>query len=230
MSRVPSVLGIGCHPSKILPSLTAYGSAWESALQYNKVSMYQTGTLFWAAPLTGLTAYINGTALNIPTGQCMVDPDNVDPIAVFDTGIPYIFGRVDVINKFYGAYGIGPSADGQCRRCLTSQNDQRLKLPFLPRLCSLLDAHQHDHLAWLADVSYSSTRCHLCIKIRSKSKVLYWCSSSERRSTKGGLVSYIYYIASQCMASESAYQAFSVRPSCAMCTRSYHTIESTPRD
>lgn len=135
MSRIPSVLGIGCHPSELLPSITEYGSAWESALQYNKVSMYETGTLFWAAPLTGLTAYVNGAAVDIPTGQPMVDSDSVDPIAVFDTGIPYIFGRVDVINAFYGAYGIGPGTDGQCRPYLSSEWPTADIPPFAQTMC-----------------------------------------------------------------------------------------------
>jgi len=131
MSRVPSVLGIGRHPSEILPNITAYGSAWESALQFNRVIMYEAGTLFWAAPLTGITAYVNGTAVNIPVGASAINPDSVYPVAVFDTGTPYIFGPVDIINALYGAYGIGPGTNGQCRYRLTSHNVLSLKLIFL---------------------------------------------------------------------------------------------------
>jgi hypothetical protein len=130
MSRVPSVLGIGRHPSDILPDITMYGNKWESALQFDKVSMYQTGTLFWATPLTAITVYVNGTAANITTGASQVNLNSVDPIAVLDTGIPYIFGRVNVINAIYGAYGIDPGADGQCRSCSAPLIDSQPTTPF----------------------------------------------------------------------------------------------------
>ena len=146
MSQVPSVLGVGHHPSEILSNITAHGNAWESALQFSRVSMYQAGTLFWAAPLTRLTAYVNGTAVDIPIGQSMVDTDSVYPIAVFDTGIPYIFGRVDIINAFYGAYGIGPGTDGQCTDLPYPPQNTFPLTSLLLRLRAMLDAHQHDHL------------------------------------------------------------------------------------
>lgn len=114
MARVPSLLGVGQHPTSVLPSLTPLGEDWNSALQYNEVSEYQVGTRFWAVPVTGLTAYVNGSAIDIPVGESIANPNIVDPIGVLDTGIPFIFGRTDVINAFYGAYGIEPGTDGSC--------------------------------------------------------------------------------------------------------------------
>lgn len=115
MDRVPSILGIGAHPTNVLGNITASGSNWLNDLEYNEVSEYQVGTLFWALPVTGITAYVNGSALDIPLGRSLADPNIIDPIGVLDTGVPFIFGRTTLVDAFYGAYGIGPGSDGICK-------------------------------------------------------------------------------------------------------------------
>lgn len=114
ISRVPSILGIGRHPTHLLPNISLFGNSWESALQFSKVVEYQAGTLFWSISVTGLTAYVNGTSVDIEIGQSSADVNAVNPIGILDTGTPFIFARVDVVNAFYGTYGFGPASDGLC--------------------------------------------------------------------------------------------------------------------
>lgn len=114
--RIPSLLGVGRHPAKILPSIasTPPGSSWRTSLTFNKVVEYEAGALFWSTSVTGLTAYVNGSAVPIDVGTSDADPNAVHPVGVLDTGIPFIFASAGIVNAFYGAYGIGPGSDGSC--------------------------------------------------------------------------------------------------------------------
>ncbi len=104
-SAVPSLLGIGRHPSQLVPD--------PSQIMYSTVVPQNNSILFWEVQVRAITLYVNGSALSVNID----DPrsGNVFPTAVLDSGVPFIFASTNVANGIYGALGIGPAADGQCK-------------------------------------------------------------------------------------------------------------------
>ncbi len=103
-SDPPSLLGIGRHPPDLVPD--------PSKINYSTVVSAHQGTLFWGLQVRAITVYINGTAMPVQIGQ--LKSGNVFPVAVLDSGVPFILAATDIANGIYGALGIGPGADGQC--------------------------------------------------------------------------------------------------------------------
>ncbi|KAF8315667.1 acid protease [Clavulina sp. PMI_390] len=113
VTRIPSMLGIGKQPVDLLPSITGLpNNSWTEVLEFNRVVDYSAGSLFWTSAVTGITAYINGTSIPIPVGNSVADPNAIMPVAILDTGSPFIFASSAIVDAFYGAYGIGPGSDG----------------------------------------------------------------------------------------------------------------------
>ncbi|KAF9521205.1 hypothetical protein BS47DRAFT_1335325 [Hydnum rufescens UP504] len=102
--RIPSLLGIGMHPLDVIPDPTE--------VIFTTVAAYPMGTLLWSIPVTNFSVYVNGVGANIPLGRSKANPNNAFPMAVLDTGVPFIFARSDVTNAVYGAYGVSPATDG----------------------------------------------------------------------------------------------------------------------
>ncbi|KAH8984279.1 aspartic peptidase domain-containing protein [Lactarius hatsudake] len=102
-SAVPSLLGIGRHPSELIPD--------PSKIQYSTLVSESQGILFWEAEVRAITVYVNGTALPVELGHSK--SGNVFPVAVLDSGVPFILAATNIANGIYGALGIGPAADGQ---------------------------------------------------------------------------------------------------------------------
>ncbi|KAH9015762.1 aspartic peptidase domain-containing protein [Lactarius deliciosus] len=102
-SAVPSLLGIGRHPSELVPD--------PSKIQYSTLVSEHQGILFWEAEVRAITVYVNGTMLPVELGHSR--SGNVFPVAVLDSGVPFILAATNIANGIYGALGIGPAADGQ---------------------------------------------------------------------------------------------------------------------
>ncbi|KAH9015049.1 aspartic peptidase domain-containing protein [Lactarius pseudohatsudake] len=102
-SAVPSLLGIGRHPSELVPD--------PSKIQYSTLVSDHQGILFWEAEVRAITVYVNGTTLPVELGHSR--SGNVFPVAVLDSGVPFILAATNIANGIYGALGIGPAADGQ---------------------------------------------------------------------------------------------------------------------
>ena len=102
--RLPSLLGIGRHPSTIVPD--------PSKVAYSTIVSDHEGTLLWKAYVQAITVYVDGAAkpVVIPMGV----QGTPFPVAVLDTGAPLIITTSAIANGIYGALGIGPAADGQC--------------------------------------------------------------------------------------------------------------------
>lgn len=108
-TAVPSMLGIGRHPSELVPD--------PSKIQYSTPVQDRQGTLFWEVEVLAVTIYLNGTAMPIKLGQSR--SGNVFPTAILDSGVPFILATSAIANGIYGALGIEPSTDGQCRNLVT---------------------------------------------------------------------------------------------------------------
>ncbi|KAI9450603.1 acid protease [Lactarius psammicola] len=100
---VPSLLGIGQHPAELVPD--------PSKIRYSTLVSEHQGILFWEVEVHAITIYVNGTALPVELGHSR--SGNVFPVAVLDSGVPFILAATSIANGIYGALGIGPAADGQ---------------------------------------------------------------------------------------------------------------------
>jgi hypothetical protein len=175
MDRVPSVFGIGQHPSDVLSSISLVGADWSSSLTFNGVSEFRSGALLWALPVTALTIYINGSSVEIPIGMSIANPNNVNPMGILDTGVPFVFARRPIVNAFFGAYGIGPGTDGSCwfpQSYMLASGACSFKCGYVDRLCALYHSYQYVDISWLSNVSSPSTRCDVRLANRSRSVIL----------------------------------------------------------
>ena len=103
-SQVPAVLGIGRHPSALVPD--------PSKVQYSSLVSNRPGILFWKATIRAITVYVNGEVKPIPVGRSA--SGGVFPTAVLDSGVPLILTTSTIANAIYGALGIHPASDGKC--------------------------------------------------------------------------------------------------------------------
>ena len=73
----------------------------------------QNGSYLWKADIAAITVYVDGAPkpIVLPRGL----KGTPFPVAVLDSGVPVIFTTSNIANGIYGALGIGPGADGQCR-------------------------------------------------------------------------------------------------------------------
>jgi hypothetical protein len=99
------MLGIGRHPSELVPD--------PSKIQYSTLVQEREGILFWEVEVPAITIYLNGTATPIQLGHSR--SGNVYPTAILDSGVPFILTTSAIANGIYGALGIEPATDGQCR-------------------------------------------------------------------------------------------------------------------
>ncbi|CAE6470311.1 unnamed protein product [Rhizoctonia solani] len=112
-SGTPSLLSIGRHPSKVVsdPSKILYSSI--------------TDGTHWRLPITEISAWVVGDyndtsqAYNAQgrryiqmTGSTVSGSHSIWPLATIDTGGAHIISTRALANAFWGAFGIGPAADG----------------------------------------------------------------------------------------------------------------------
>ncbi|KAK7684268.1 hypothetical protein QCA50_012592 [Cerrena zonata] len=106
LNKIPSLLGISCHPLGIVsdPSQSKY-----AALQNE-----QSGDFYWKAGISALTVYVNREAKPVWLTSASASGGPIgQPTAVVDSGMPIILATPDIMNGIYGALGIGPGSDGQ---------------------------------------------------------------------------------------------------------------------
>lgn len=106
-STIPSQLGIGRHPSQLVPD--------PSRINYSTLvqNPQGAGNIFWEVQVSAITIYVNGSSNSIKLGASR--SGNALPTAVLDSGVPLILATSNIANGIYGALGIGPAADGQCK-------------------------------------------------------------------------------------------------------------------
>lgn len=102
--RLPSLLGIGRHPANVVPD--------PSLIEYDLIISDNPGDLFWKADLTAITVYKDGVAKSVTMPRGVKGTPY--PVAVLDSGVPYILTTSEIANGIYGALDIGPAADGHC--------------------------------------------------------------------------------------------------------------------
>ncbi|EJF56337.1 hypothetical protein DICSQDRAFT_174971 [Dichomitus squalens LYAD-421 SS1] len=101
--RVPSVLGIGRHPSKLVSD--------PNKIEYASVVSSNVGATFWQARVTAITVYVDDKPLPISLPHSVV-PGASAPSAILDSGVPLIVTTTQIADAIYGALGVGPANDG----------------------------------------------------------------------------------------------------------------------
>lgn len=104
-TQIPSLLGIGQHPPQIVDD--------PSRIQYSTVVSDPTATLFWKASVRGITVYVDGEPRRVDIGHS--NTGGAFPIAVIDSGVPFILTSSKVANAIYGAIDVHPAQDGSCK-------------------------------------------------------------------------------------------------------------------
>ncbi|CAE6417751.1 unnamed protein product [Rhizoctonia solani] len=112
-SGTPSLLSIGRHPSKVVPD--------PSKILYSSI----TDGTHWRLPITEISAWLVGDYNNTAqaydaqprryiqlTGSTVSGSHSIWPLATIDTGGAHIISTRALANAFWGAFGIGPAADG----------------------------------------------------------------------------------------------------------------------
>lgn len=107
--QIPSLLGIGRHPSSIVPD--------PSQVRYSSLVGDQRGVLFWKVNVRAITVYVDGYPRAVSMGRSV--SGGVFPTATLDSGAPLILTTSTIANAIYGAIGINPANDGLCA-CFSS--------------------------------------------------------------------------------------------------------------
>ena len=107
--RIPSLLGIGKHPpTTVIPD--------PSKIEYDTLVVDSSGLgpYFWEAELKEIAVWVDGVRKIIDFGPNTANP-GASPTAVVDSGMPVILASQNIANGIYGALGIGPASDGNCK-------------------------------------------------------------------------------------------------------------------
>jgi hypothetical protein len=132
--QIPSLLGIGQHPSQIVTDPTR--------ILYGPLVSEQEGVLFWKTVVQAITVYVNGQRK--PVVLSHFAQDSIYTTATLDSGVPLILTTSAIANGIYGAIGINPASDGQCKY-LTRSKSTLHQIPLSVRLCSVHSTSQHDN-------------------------------------------------------------------------------------
>lgn len=126
---VPSVLGIGRHPSGLVPdpSRVMYEMLYGGGIN---------GPLFWKGSVRAITVYTDAARLPIDLG---LGVSGIFPTGVLDTGVPVILSTKTLADAIYGALGVQQGSDGTCTFLLLSELILFL-LVKRRRLCSVSDS------------------------------------------------------------------------------------------
>jgi len=104
-SKIPSLLGIGRHPTDHVPD--------PSKVHYSNIVSQGNGDTFWKFSVTAITVYVDGVRKDVNTGPSI--SGSGFPTAILDTGVPVILTTSAIANGIYGALDIHPAQDNNCK-------------------------------------------------------------------------------------------------------------------
>ncbi|KAJ7583520.1 aspartic peptidase domain-containing protein [Mycena floridula] len=120
-SKIPSLLGIGRHPSGHLTLPDSLGGSSATiggaAVNYHRpLESLNEQELFWKVAVTSVSVWVNSVEMPVALTQTSGVAGGVAGgpglTAVLDTGLPVIIMSSAMTNGIYGALGIGPASDG----------------------------------------------------------------------------------------------------------------------
>ncbi|KAH9915095.1 aspartic peptidase domain-containing protein [Fomitopsis serialis] len=125
---VPSVLGVGLHPSELVPD--------PSKVEYRDLVTNYNYDQFWATSVRDITVWVDGKAKVIALGDSTSGATY--PTAVLDSGTPVILASPVIASGIYAALGMTAASDGTYYiPCTTPINmtitlDDRTQIPLHP--------------------------------------------------------------------------------------------------
>jgi hypothetical protein len=84
---------------------------------YSTIVSDPLGNLFWKSNVEAITVYVDGVPKPITLGASATGGPFLT--ATLDTGVPFILTTTPIANGIYGALGISPASDGQCKFLLS---------------------------------------------------------------------------------------------------------------
>ncbi|ESK96523.1 aspartic peptidase a1 [Moniliophthora roreri MCA 2997] len=141
--RIPSLLGIGRHPSKsAIPAIGGDGQKVQYATPLPSVNDrgISVGTLFWKSSIKDVTVWVDNQPRPVKLARSGLGATGGGsyPTAVLDSGVPLILSTRAIADAIYGAIGISPASDGMyyvdCKTPLnlTITLDDRSPIPLHP--------------------------------------------------------------------------------------------------
>lgn len=112
LQRLPSDGGIG-------DSVITFGAqdpnyvSDQSKIRYQAVVPGSDGIQrHWNAYISDIIVGFNNTQTHLSPGTSSIASNSLTPVAVLDSGAGLNYGPANALNAIYGAFGIGPAADG----------------------------------------------------------------------------------------------------------------------
>ena len=113
-STIPSLFGIGKHPSTDQVPQIGNGSNVQYRTPFASLTTAGTsaGFLFWKSAIQDITVWVNGQPKTIALQESSHESY---PSAILDTGTPIILSTKVIADAIYGAIGVSPASDGNCK-------------------------------------------------------------------------------------------------------------------
>ncbi|KAJ3771179.1 acid protease [Lentinula raphanica] len=136
-SKIPSLFGIGRHPSQSQVSQIGSGEnvQYSTPLASLTSTGISAGNLFWKTAINDITVWVDGQARVVSLQKNFYEST---PTAILDTGVPVILSSKNIADAIYGAIGVSPAQDGNYYvSCTTPLNltitlDNRLPISVHP--------------------------------------------------------------------------------------------------
>ncbi|KAJ3881652.1 aspartic peptidase domain-containing protein [Lentinula edodes] len=136
-STIPSLFGIGKHPSQSQVPQIGSGEDVQYSIPFASLTStgISAGYLFWKAGIADITVWVDGQAKPVTLQKSSYE---ASPTAILDTGVPVILSTKVIADAIYGAIGVSPASDGNYYvSCTTPLNltvslDSRLPISVHP--------------------------------------------------------------------------------------------------
>ncbi|KAE9394730.1 acid protease [Gymnopus androsaceus JB14] len=107
-STIPSLFGIGKHPSQSQIPMIGNGSNVQYKTPLDSLTPTGVASLFWKSNIEDITVWVDGQAKPI----ALQNSSSNYPTAILDTGVPVILATKSIADAIYGAIGVSPASDG----------------------------------------------------------------------------------------------------------------------
>lgn len=109
-STIPSLFGIGKHPSQSQVPQIGDGGNVQYSTVLDSLTSDGVASLFWKSNIENITVWVDGQAKPI----ALQNSSSSYPSAILDTGVPVILATKVIADAIYGAIGVTPASDGNC--------------------------------------------------------------------------------------------------------------------
>ncbi|KAF9073316.1 aspartic peptidase domain-containing protein [Rhodocollybia butyracea] len=108
-STIPSLFGIGSHPSQSQVAQIGNGENVQYSTPLASLASASVSNLYWKASIEDITVWVDAQPKTISLQKSSFENN---PSAVLDTGAPIILSTKAIADAIYGAIGVSPASDG----------------------------------------------------------------------------------------------------------------------